>query len=77
MGYPGTMGSKFYDYIIADKIVIPEENRKYFSEEVIYFPNCYQANQEKIEISVKIQIKKILVYRKINLFLDVLIMVTK
>jgi predicted O-linked N-acetylglucosamine transferase (SPINDLY family) len=45
------MGSKFYDYIIADKIVIPEENRKYFSEEVIYLPNCYQANQERIEIS--------------------------
>ena len=51
LGYPGTMGSKFYDYIIADKIVIPQENRKYFSEEVIYLPNCYQANQERIEIS--------------------------
>jgi predicted O-linked N-acetylglucosamine transferase (SPINDLY family) len=51
LGYPGTMGSKFYDYIIADKIVIPEENKKYFSEKVIYLPNCYQANQEKIEIS--------------------------
>ena len=51
LGYPGTMGSKFYYYIIADKIVIPEENRKYFSEEVIYLPNCYQANQERIEIS--------------------------
>ena len=53
LGYPGTMGSKFYDYIIADKIVIPEENKKYFSEEVIYLPNCYQANQEKIEVSNK------------------------
>ena len=51
LGYPGTMGSKCFDYIIADKIVIPEENKKYFSEKVIYLPNCYQANQEKIEIS--------------------------
>ena len=51
LGYPGTMGSKFYDYIIADKIVIPEENKKYFSESVIYLPNCYQANQKRIEIS--------------------------
>jgi len=51
LGYPGTMGSNFYDYIIADKIVIPEENKKYFSESVIYLPNCYQANQERIEIS--------------------------
>jgi predicted O-linked N-acetylglucosamine transferase (SPINDLY family) len=47
------MGSKYFDYIIADKIVIPEENKKYFSEKVIYLPNCYQANQEKIEISNK------------------------
>jgi predicted O-linked N-acetylglucosamine transferase (SPINDLY family) len=53
LGYPGTMGTKCFDYIIADKIVIPEENKKYFSEEVIYLPNCYQANQEKIEISNK------------------------
>ena len=51
LGYPGTMGSNFYDYIIADKIVIPEENKKYFSESVIYLPNCYQANQKRIEIS--------------------------
>jgi predicted O-linked N-acetylglucosamine transferase (SPINDLY family) len=58
LGYPGTMGSKFYDYIIADKIVIPEENRKHFSEEVIYLPNCYQANQEKIEIFSKNSNKK-------------------
>ena len=53
LGYPGTMGAKCYDYIIADKIVIPEENKKYFSEKVIYLPNCYQANQEKINISDK------------------------
>jgi predicted O-linked N-acetylglucosamine transferase (SPINDLY family) len=53
LGYPGTMGTKCFDYIIADKIVIPEENKKYFSEEIIYLPNCYQANQEKIEISNK------------------------
>jgi predicted O-linked N-acetylglucosamine transferase (SPINDLY family) len=45
------MGTKYFDYIIADKIVIPEENKKYFSEKVIYLPNCYQANQKKIEIS--------------------------
>ena len=50
LGYPGTMGSKCFDYIIADKIVIPEENKKYFSEKVIYLPNCYQPNQKKIEI---------------------------
>ena len=53
LGYPGTMGSECYDYIIADKIVIPEGNEKYFSEKVIYLPNCYQANQKEIEVSDK------------------------
>ena len=53
LGYPGTMGSKCFDYIIADEIVIPKENKKFFTEKVIYLPNCYQANQKNIEISDK------------------------
>lgn len=43
LGYPGTTGSNNIDYIIADKIVIPEKNIKYFSEKVIYLPNSYQV----------------------------------
>ena len=31
LGYPGTLGTEFIDYIVADSIVIPEENRKYYS----------------------------------------------
>jgi len=53
LGYPGTMGSKIFDYIIADKIIIPKESINYFSEKVIYLPNCYQANQERIDLSGK------------------------
>lgn len=44
LGYPGTMGSNSYDYIIADKVVIPEKNQVYFNEKIAYLPNCYQAN---------------------------------
>ena len=33
------MGSEHYDYIIADKIVIPEENKKYFSEMLLVGKN--------------------------------------
>ncbi len=58
LGYPGTMGSKCFDYIIADEIVIPKENKKYFSEKVMYLPNCYQPNQKKIKISKKNLSKK-------------------
>ena len=50
LGYPGTMGVKFIDYIIADKIVLPLENRQFFSEKIIYMPNTYYPtnNQRKI-----------------------------
>ena len=53
LGYPGTMGAKCYNYIIADKIVLPQEEKKNFTEEILYLPDCYQANQLKIDISQK------------------------
>ena len=53
LGYPGTMGTKCYDYIIADKIILPKKEKKNFTEEILYLPNCYQANQLKIDISQK------------------------
>jgi len=46
LGYPGTTGMKSIDYIIADKIVIPKDNKQYFSEKIIYMPNCYQCNND-------------------------------
>ena len=33
LGYSGTMGSEFMDYIIADNIIIPEENKHYYLRE--------------------------------------------
>jgi protein O-GlcNAc transferase len=47
LGYPGTMGAPFMDYIIADHTVIPDGNTKYFSEAIIYMPDSYQANDDK------------------------------
>jgi predicted O-linked N-acetylglucosamine transferase (SPINDLY family) len=41
LGYPGTMGIESYDYIISDKIVIPDEYRKYYSEKIIFLPHTY------------------------------------
>jgi predicted O-linked N-acetylglucosamine transferase (SPINDLY family) len=51
LGYPGTMGADFMDYIIADEVLIPEDNQKYFSEKIIYLKNSYQANDSKRKIS--------------------------
>ena len=51
LGYPGTSGANFIDYIIADHIVIPKNQRQYYSENIIYLPHCYQPNDNRRKIS--------------------------
>lgn len=51
LGYPGTMGAEFIDYIIADNVIIPPEHEHYYSERVIRMPDCYQINDRKRPIS--------------------------
>ena len=47
LGYPGTLGSKDYDYIIADKTVIPNTHKKFYTENVAYLPDTYFVNPSK------------------------------
>ncbi|AXE61830.1 tetratricopeptide repeat protein [Candidatus Thioglobus sp. NP1] len=54
LGYPGTMGADFYDYIIADKIIIPEEQKRNYSENIIYLPSCYMPQDSSRQISNKL-----------------------
>ena len=51
LGYPGTMGAEYIDYIVADKILIPEEAQQAYSEKIAYLPNSYQVNDRKRLIS--------------------------
>jgi predicted O-linked N-acetylglucosamine transferase (SPINDLY family) len=44
LGYPGTMGAEYIDYIVADRHVIPPADRIHYAEQVIYLPHCYQPN---------------------------------
>lgn len=44
LGYPGTMGADYIDYIIADPIVIPEPRQSLYAETVVYLPDSYQPN---------------------------------
>ncbi len=53
LGYPGTMGSDYVDYIIADEVVLPKSNWHHFTEKVAYLPHCYQVNDAKRQISNK------------------------
>lgn len=41
LGYPGTLGAQ-WDYIIADRNLIPPESQKFYFEKIIYMPDCYQ-----------------------------------
>jgi protein O-GlcNAc transferase len=54
LGYPGTLGADFIDYIVADPILIPEDKRQYYSEQVIYLPNTYQPTDNTRIISGKV-----------------------
>ncbi len=53
LGYPGTTSIKNMDYILADKVIIPPENQKFYSEKIIYLPDCYQCNDRKRKVSDK------------------------
>ncbi len=53
LGYPGSIGTNFMDYIIADQIVIPKDEIKNYSEKVVYLPNCYQPNSNYEKLKIK------------------------
>jgi protein O-GlcNAc transferase len=44
LGYPGTMGAPYVDYLIADRTLVPEGSEHYYSEQIIYLPASYQIN---------------------------------
>ena len=54
LGYPGTLAAPYYDYIVADKTLIPQESQQYYTEKIIYLPHSYQVNDSKRKISQKL-----------------------
>jgi predicted O-linked N-acetylglucosamine transferase (SPINDLY family) len=58
LGYPGTMGAPYIDYIVADKTVIPIESQNYYSEKIVYMPHSYQVNDAKRKISDRLFTKQ-------------------
>ena len=57
IGYLGTMGAQYYDYLIADRTLIPEDAIKHYSEKIIYLP-CYQVNDSKRQSSDRVFTKE-------------------
>ena len=50
LGFPGTMGAEYIDYILVDRWIIPEEEQQYYAEKVVYLPDSYQVNDSKRRI---------------------------
>jgi protein O-GlcNAc transferase len=51
LGYSGTMGTDYIDYILADPTVIPEDQCEFYAEQVIWLPDCYLPNDDRRIIS--------------------------
>ena len=53
LGYPGTSGANFMDYIIADPVAIPNESKEFYTEKIAYLPNSYFLNSYSHDESLR------------------------
>lgn len=51
LGYPGSMGADFIDYIVADATLVPPELRKAYSEKLVSMPHSYQLNDRQRKVA--------------------------
>jgi predicted O-linked N-acetylglucosamine transferase (SPINDLY family) len=51
LGYPGTMGADYIDYIIADPTLIPASEQSHYAEQIAYLPDSYQVNDRQRRIA--------------------------
>jgi len=51
LGYPGTMGSSYVDYILADSTMVPEDQLACYAEQVVWLPDSYQVNDPRRAIA--------------------------
>ncbi len=51
LGYPGTMGSDYFDWILADRQVIPPDHQAFYSEKVAWLPHSYLPTDSSVRIS--------------------------
>jgi predicted O-linked N-acetylglucosamine transferase (SPINDLY family) len=51
IGFPSTLGTKFYDYVVADATVLPFDRQLFFTEKIVHLPNSYLVNDSKRSIA--------------------------
>ncbi|MEO7547911.1 MAG: hypothetical protein ABIT82_05775, partial [Ramlibacter sp.] len=57
LGFPGTLGAPYIDYLIGDEIVIPADSQAFYSEKIAYLPHSYQANDAKRPVAGDLMIR--------------------
>jgi protein O-GlcNAc transferase len=51
LGYPGTLGSRSIEYLVADRTVVPESDTQYYAEKILSMPDSYQVNDHRQPIA--------------------------
>jgi len=54
LGYPCTMGAPYIDYLIADKVIVPEASRSFYTEKVMMMPHSYQVNDRQRKVAEQV-----------------------
>jgi protein O-GlcNAc transferase len=54
LGFPGTMGADFIDYILVDDFIVPNDQQSYFSERLVHLPGCYQVNASRWQLGPEV-----------------------
>jgi len=58
LGYPGTLGASYVDYVLADATVTPEASRQWYAEQVAWLPDSYQPNDRQRPIAAEASSRK-------------------
>jgi protein O-GlcNAc transferase len=51
LGYLGSVGANFIDYVIADEIAVPSDQQKYYTEIIVHLPDCFLATDNQLQIA--------------------------
>ena len=53
LGYPGTLGAPFIDYLVADPVVLPAAQTSVYREQIAWLPHCYQPNDDRRAVATR------------------------
>ena len=53
LGFPGTMGASYMEYLMADKTVIPDNSRSHYREKIIHLPNCFMPGDSQRPVAAQ------------------------